>query len=54
MNRKNKKGHRHGYWEHKYPKGKLSCKHTPNNRMYLGYAEWYNTNGKIKFKQISI
>jgi len=44
----------HGYWEHKYPKGKLSCKYTYNNGMYLGYEEAYDANGKIRCKGINI
>jgi len=54
MNKKNKKGLEHGYWELKHPNGKLWCKCTVNNGMFIGYREWYDTNGKIECKQISI
>ena len=56
MNRCNKKGRQHGYWEFKHSNGKVCIKYAFNNRIYLGYEEWYNTNGngKIRCKQISI
>ena len=55
MNRWNKKKMvAHGYWEHKYPNGKVRCKYTLNNGMYLGYEKWYDANGKIEYKQIHI
>jgi len=60
MNKENKKGQRHGYWELIYNSieyiGKVGCKCTLNNGMYLGYREWYdiNGNGKIGYKEINI
>lgn len=60
MNLRNKKGWKHGYCEFKHPKGKLSCKHTFNNGILVGYREWYhlwfidNKNGKIRCKEINI
>ena len=54
MNRWNKYYQEHGYWEFKHPNGKLWCKLTLNNEMYLGYLERYHENGKIEYKGISI
>jgi len=54
MNKENKKGQRHGYWERKYHNGKVRCKYTLNNRMWIGYAEWYYPNSKIDCKGICI
>ena len=55
MNRFNKKKMvAHGYWERKYPKGKLLYKYTYNHGTPLGYVEWYHTNGKIDCKEINI
>ena len=55
MNKWNKKGHRHGYWEFKYSNGKPWYKYTLNNGMRIGYVEWcYKNNGKIDCKVINI
>ena len=54
MNRFNKKDIRHGYWEWRYLNGKVGCKFTLNNGMYLGYREWYLENGETHRKEISI
>ncbi len=51
---KNKKAIRHGYREFKYSNGKPWHKYTLNNRMWIGYAEWYYPNSKIDCKGICI
>ena len=50
MNKRNKKCRQHGYWERKYNNGKLWCKYTLNNEMWIGYGEAYDANGKIDLK----
>jgi len=57
MNRCNKKGRQHGYWEVKHfltLNGKPWRKFTYNNRTPLGYGEMYHENGKIECKRINI
>tara|TARA_R100000900_G_scaffold56653_1_gene46075 strand:- start:4080 stop:4244 length:165 start_codon:yes stop_codon:yes gene_type:complete len=54
MNKRNKKCRQHGYWERKYNNGKLWCKYTLNNEMWIGYGEAYDANGKIDLKGICI
>ena len=54
MNRFNKKGWKHGYWEWIYLNSELMCKCTLNNEIWIGYGEAYDANGKIECKRISI
>ena len=54
MNKWNKEGRHHGYWEFKHFNGKVVCKYTYNNGILLGYLEAYNANSNIYCKQINI
>jgi antitoxin component YwqK of YwqJK toxin-antitoxin module len=50
INKINKKGHRHGYWEWYFGNGKLWFKGHYNNGNLHGHWEHYHSNGNQSCK----